>query len=118
MTVAKDQMEREVRLLTRTERIESMLAPGVLFLTLAIIVWTASAVPATLDTSGAQVQMWLVGHRFVRPAAIGVVVFRWLMENRSNRFDPRAALSCAVFLCAVAVLDLGTWALVQAALPR
>jgi hypothetical protein len=114
MTIARQKIEREARQRTRTERIESMLALGVLVLTLVIVVWTAVAVPAVSDDSDAQVQMWLVGHRFVRPVAIGVIVLVWLAENWSGRFDPRAALTCAVFLCAVVVLDLGTWALIQA----
>jgi hypothetical protein len=118
MTVARQQMERDALKRARTELIECTLACGVLLLTLAIVVWTASTVPAASDSSGAQIQMWLAGHRFVRPAAIGIVVFLWLTENWSSRFDPRAALTCAVFLCAVVALDLGTWALVQAALPR
>src|SRR5262245_23649050 len=118
MTVAREKMGREALKRARTELIETTLAFGVLLLTLAIVVWTAATVPAASDSSGAQIQMWLVGHRFVRPATIGIVVFLWLTANWSNRFDPRAALTCAVFLCAVVVLDLGTWALVQAALPR
>jgi hypothetical protein len=114
MTVAREQLERDVRERLRTERILSVLAFGALLLTLVLAVWTAAAIPAVSDSPDASVQMWLVGHRFVRPVVIGVIVLVWLVENWSGRFDPRAALSCAVFLCMVVVFDLGTWALIQA----
>ncbi len=90
---------------------------GVLVVTLAIVIWMATTIPSVAGTGDPRDQMWLVGHRFVRPVAIALIALVWLAESVSGPFDPRAALTCALFLLVVVSLDASTWALIQAGPP-
>jgi hypothetical protein len=113
MKMARAKTERDIQWGVRTERIAMAVGVGALLVTLAIALWMAATIQSVVS-GDPQGQMWLVGHRFIRPVAIALIMLVWLVENVSGPLDLRSALTCALFVLGVVILDAGTWALIQA----
>jgi hypothetical protein len=103
MKMARVEIQHPRQRDARTERVRLVPGLAVLVATLALVIWMAATIPP-LAGGDPRDQMWLVGHRFARPAAIALITLAWFAENVAGPFDPRSARVCALFVLAVVLL--------------